>query len=249
MLSAVRTIYRESKKPRDNFWTEWCSRPPAALVVWMLRPTPITPNQVTFLSVAVFAGAVAVMVAWRTWLGLGVAAALVQASYILDCADGQLARLKKLASPVGALLDFLMDEVKAFLLVGGAAVRMWAVTGDVRWLLAGVGGLVVIASGIALTTFMRRPEYIAAVGGGRTQAQIGASEPGTGTGTGTGTIASPVALVEWLGRQVIQYPQHLWIFCVFNRLDIFLCVYLGANLMYLGRSSLVVLVKLGRPAK
>jgi phosphatidylglycerophosphate synthase len=41
-----------------------------------------------------------------------VAAALVlELSYILDCTDGQLARLKHQTSPVGAHLDFLMDEL------------------------------------------------------------------------------------------------------------------------------------------
>ena len=80
-------------------------------------------------------------------------------SFVLDCADGQLARLRKMASPLGHLLDFLMDELKAMLIFGCVAVRMWRETGDVRMLLVGLGGGFCLASGIALTSFMRRPEY------------------------------------------------------------------------------------------
>ena len=56
MWSEIVAIYRASKKRRDiNWFTELVARPPAAVVVYALRSTPITPNQVTFLS-AVIAG-------------------------------------------------------------------------------------------------------------------------------------------------------------------------------------------------
>ena len=61
---------------------------------------------------------------------------------MLDCADGQLARLKGTSSPVGAHLDFLMDELKAFVLVAAIAIRLWLPAHDPRWLLEGLGGLV-----------------------------------------------------------------------------------------------------------
>ena len=51
MWSEIVGIYRASKKQRDiNWFTEWVARPPAAAVVYLLRGTPVTPNQVTFLS-------------------------------------------------------------------------------------------------------------------------------------------------------------------------------------------------------
>ncbi len=241
MLSAVAAIYRQSKKQRDNFWTEWCSRPPAAVVVWLLRPTPITPNQVTFLSLAVFAAGAAALIARRGQVGLIAAAIVFQLSYVLDCVDGQLARLKQMASPVGALLDFLMDEVKAFLLVGAASVRLWRDDGDVRWLLVGIAGLVVAATGIALTTFMRREEYVSATRKGPANANP--------TATAAARRLGPVALVEAAGKLVLHYPSHFWLFAAFGRLDLFLLAYLGAHTLYLGRASLSVLLALGRPAR
>ena len=238
MLAKVAAIYRESKKQRDNFWTEWCSRPPAALVVWALEATPITPNQITFLSLAVFGGAAALLIAAPGWAALLVAAAIVQTSYVLDCADGQLARYRHSASPVGALLDFLMDEIKAFLLVGAASVRVWIASGDPRWLLVGIGGLATVASGIALTTFMRRDEYAIATG-----------RPAPAEGAVVVKRGGAIAAVEWAGKLVLHYPSHFWLFAAFNRLDLFLYVYLGAHLAYLGRAGLSVVLKLGRPVR
>jgi phosphatidylglycerophosphate synthase len=242
MFERTRAIYRQSKKRNDNLWTEWVSRPPAALVVQALEPTRITPNQVTFLSIALFALAAAAMVLFRTWPGLLVAVLLTQLSYVLDCADGQLARLKQQTSPAGALLDFLMDEVKAFLLVGAVAARLWALTGQTHFLLLGLGGLVVVATGISLTTFTRTPEYRSAVG-------LPPMLPATDRAGFMPRSLSPVALVEAAGRLVLHYPSWIVFIAIADRLDIFLYAYLSAHLLYVGRASLSVLLGLGRPAR
>src|SRR5262245_25050201 len=105
---SVVEIYRQSKKKRDNFWTEWISRPPAAVLVWLLKGTPITPNQISFSAVFVAAAGAALLIFWTSWLGLIAAGLTLQLAYVIDCVDGQLARIKNLASPVGALLDFML---------------------------------------------------------------------------------------------------------------------------------------------
>ena len=126
MLAAVRDIYRQSKKKRDNFWTEWMSRPPAARAgVDAAAARRVTPNQVSFFAISVAAGGCATLILWRSWLGLIVAGLLLQLAYVIDCVDGQLARLKSMASPVGALLDFMLDEVKAFMVIAAAATRLY----------------------------------------------------------------------------------------------------------------------------
>jgi phosphatidylglycerophosphate synthase len=237
VLAGVRDLYRQSKKKRDNFWTEWISRPPAAVLVYLLQGTRITPNQVSFLAIAVAAGGCATLIFWRTWLGLIVAGLLLQLAYVIDCVDGQLARVKQMASPVGALLDFMLDEVKAFMVIAAAAVRLWLQSSDVRWLLLGVGGLFVAATGITLTSFMRRPEYLEATG-------APPLAPATERGDHAPRSLSPVALVEALGRYVLHYPSWFLFVCAFDRLDIFMYAYLGAHLLYLGRASLTILWKL-----
>jgi hypothetical protein len=242
VLAAVRDIYRQSKKNRDNLWTEWVSRPPAALVVWLLKDTAVTPNQVSFINIAIAAAGCATLIAWRTWTGLVVAGLVLQLAYVMDCVDGQLARVKNQSSPVGALLDFMLDEVKAFLLIASAATRVWLTDSGPfaeRWLLIGLFGLFAAASGITLTTFMRRPEYLEAIGAPPVP-------PATERGDHMPRSFSPLALVEAAGRFVLHYPSWFLFVCAANRLDIFLYAYVGAHTLYLGRASLIILAKLGR---
>jgi hypothetical protein len=242
VLAAVRDIYRQSKKQRDNFWTEWISRPPAALLVYLLKRTAVTPNQVSFLAIAVAAAGCVTLILRRDWTGLIAGGLILQLAYIIDCVDGQLARIKSMSSPVGALLDFMLDEVKAFLVIAAAVTRLFLQTSDPRWLLAGLGGLVAAATGITLTTFMRRPEYLQATG-------APPLPPATERGDHAPRSLSPLALVEALGKYVLHYPSWFLFVCAFDRLDIFVYAYLGAHVLYLGRASLIIVVKLGRPAR
>src|SRR5215471_7176383 len=164
MLSAAVDIYRRTRKPHDIIWNRLVARPLAALVVVPLARTGITPNQVTFATLPVFLAGAAVMALLQSWGALIGGAAIIELSYVLDCADGQLARLKGTSSPVGAHLDFLMDELKAFTLIAAIAIRLWMPARDPRWLIEGLFGLVTVSAAISLTTFVRRPEYTAATG-------------------------------------------------------------------------------------
>lgn len=240
VLSDVAQIYRQSKKRNDNFWTEWLSRPPAAVLVWLLRGSPVTPNQVSFIAIAIAAVGCAVLVAWRHWYGLITAGLLLQLAYVVDCADGQLARTKGQTSPVGALLDFMLDEVKAFLVVATVAVRLYLQSKDERFLFIGLVGLVASATGMTLTSFMRRPEYLAAVGAPPVL-------PATDRAGFWPAKLTPIALVEAAGRLVLHYPSWFLFICAFDRLDVFLYGYVGAHVLYLGRASLIVLIRLGSP--
>jgi len=49
-----------------------------------------------------------------------------------------------------------------------------------------------------------------------------------------------------LARSISQYPFSLPIFAAVDRLDIFLYAYAAVHLLYLGRTTLVVLLRLGR---
>jgi phosphatidylglycerophosphate synthase len=116
MWSEIVAIHRASKKKRDvNWFTEHIARPPAAVVVYLASKTRITPNQLTFLSVVVAAVACAIWIFLPGYTWLVAAVMIFELSFVLDCADGQLARLRGIASPIGHLLDFLMDELKAML--------------------------------------------------------------------------------------------------------------------------------------
>src|SRR5215468_4911453 len=212
MLSEVADLYRQSKKPHDIVWNNYVSRPAAAFVLYFLRRTPLTPNQITFASLLVALGGAALMIVWLSWTGLIVAAAVLQASYVLDCVDGQLARLKSMSTPVGAHLDFLMDELKAFAVLGAVGVRLWLVKDDMRYLVVTIGGLAIVASEISLTTFIRRPEYAP-------------PPPTSGMAPPPPLPKNPiklaVRLVMGLAKFIAHYPSYMLFVAIANRIDIY----------------------------
>lgn len=239
MWNDVVAIYRASKKRRDiNWWTEWVCRPPAAVVVYFLRNTPITPNQVTFLSAVVAAGAGLMFALLPGHLWLVLAALVFELSFVLDCADGQLARLRRTASPLGHMLDFLMDELKAMFVFACVAYRLWHGSGEDLYLVAGLGGLFALASGLTLTSFMRRPEY--------------GAPPPTADGQPAvvtrrrGPVGLAVTGLEHAARIVVHYPSYIWLAAAFNRIDIYFWAYAAVNVLYLARCLLSVFLRLGR---
>jgi len=242
-FSQVAEVYRDTKKPRDILWNRFVARPVAAVLLVPLAKTRITPNQITFLSLITFVGAMVLLALGQGRQTLIYAALVLELSYVLDCTDGQLARLKQLSSAVGAHLDFLMDELKAFLLVAATGLRLWQSDGHEFWLVEALLGLAVIASAISLTTFMRRPEYLAATGAARPRS---AGDYGDGFAAQAPTRTTILGLVEDLGRFLIHYPSYLLLVAIADQLDMFLHVYIAINGAYAARSLLGIALKLGR---
>lgn len=107
-----REFFRQSLKSdsfiADELINVYLLRPIAASLVWVLYPTPVTPNQVTVAAILV--GLVAATVySIGTPLALAAAGLLVTAKDILDDADGQLARAKGVYSRRGRFLDSIGD--------------------------------------------------------------------------------------------------------------------------------------------
>jgi phosphatidylglycerophosphate synthase len=249
LIAEVVDAYRRTKKPHDILWNRLVARPLAAVFLVPLARTRVTPNQVTLATLVVFAAGAALMALGRGWGALVGGAAVIELSYVLDCVDGQLARLKGLSSPVGAHLDFVMDELKAFLLVAAAAIRLWRADGAVRWLLEGLGALLAVATAVSLTTFLRRPEYAAAAG---TTVSHGAGDYGEGFDAPPPPAAaarrSPLRLLEAIGSFVVHYPSYIVFVALANRIDLFLHAYALMNAAYAGRALLGITWRLGRRA-
>ena len=97
-------------------------RPVAFVFVKAIYRLPITPNAVTGLSL--IAGLIS---AWEFSVGgLVAAAAWYAAANILDCSDGQLARLQKSGTPLGRLVDGIADYISSvaiFLGIGFGLAR------------------------------------------------------------------------------------------------------------------------------
>lgn len=113
-----------------------------------LVPTAVTPNQITVVRLATGLAA-AVALAWGTEEGRLWGAILFCISFILDRADGELARLSGKTSRIGHILDLWSDTVcnaAAFL---GLGIGLWI--GGMAW--AGLLGLSAGAS-VALILWM-----------------------------------------------------------------------------------------------
>ncbi len=106
------TFFRQSLKSNSYFADElvnvYLLRPLAAVIVWVVYPTRITPNNVTVAAVVI--GCIA---GWFYSAGTAattfIAGTLILLKDIVDDADGQLARAKQLYSRRGRFLDSIGD--------------------------------------------------------------------------------------------------------------------------------------------
>ncbi len=138
-------------------------RPIAFVLVKLVYRLPITPNQVTYG--ALVAGLIA---AWQFALGTveGFAwgAAWYAIANVLDCGDGMLARLQKSGTPLGRLVDGIVDWISSVAIFFGLGVGLHAFTGNpLVWLLVSAAG--VLSGYHAMMFDKRQQEYISAVRG------------------------------------------------------------------------------------
>ena len=227
----ARQVYQKTKKVPDMFWNRFVCRPIAAVLVSAVKDTRVTPNQITLLSFVVGVVAAVLLVALRGHAGLIIAVAVYQLSYVLDCADGMLARWRGIASPAGHLLDFLMDELKAFAILAAAAIRLHLEQPDQHFLFIGIGGLVVLASGIALTSFQRHPVIQPAVTPGEPSRSL---------------LQRLVRLVEAGAKFVIHYPSYILYVALAGHLELYLYPYVAINALYAARTFSSVALRFGR---
>jgi phosphatidylglycerophosphate synthase len=227
----AREVYQKTKKVPDLFWNRFVCRPVAAVLVSAVEGTRVTPNQITLASFVVAIGAAGLLLALPGHRGLVVAVLVYQASYVLDCADGMLARWRGIASPAGHLLDFLMDELKAFAILGAAAVRLHLEEPSGPFLVLGIGGLVALASGIALTSFQRHPEI---------------APPKSAAAPPTSALARAVRLVEGAAKFLIHYPSYILYVALVGRLEWFFYPYIAVNTVYAAKAWLGVALRFGR---
>jgi phosphatidylglycerophosphate synthase len=237
-VPTVAEIYRRTRKLPDLPWNQYVCRPVAAVVVRAVAATRVTPNQITLASLAVAAVSAVLLVALPGRWGIALSIIVYEGSYVLDCADGMLARLRNQQSTAGHLFDFLMDEIKAFVILAACAVRLWLDAGrDDTYLLVGMFGLVSLSTGVALTTFVRRPEI----------------EPARPASTALSTPSSSpsamrraVGFAESIAKFLIHYPSYIWLTALLGRLDWYVVPYACVNALYAARTLASVTLRFGR---
>ena len=121
-LPAFRTLLK-SREVEDPV-NLWLHRPAAYAFVALFYRTPLTPNQITVLSMV--AGVLASLCWVRgTAQMMIIGGVLMWTSAVLDGADGMLARAKKLSSDMGRILDGTADMVVVVAGLIAASVHLW----------------------------------------------------------------------------------------------------------------------------
>jgi phosphatidylglycerophosphate synthase len=124
-------LFRNTLKPieTEELPDLFLYRPLAFLVVLALRRLPVSPNAVTCTSMVM--GLLSGIQFARCSPFLGGVFAL--AANVLDCADGQLARLKGVSSKLGKALDGLADVISNISMLVGTAWGMIRSSNDPAW--------------------------------------------------------------------------------------------------------------------
>lgn len=130
-------------------------RPLAYLLARALLPTPTSPNWVTLASmgIGVYAAVLIVSGAPHHFQWAALCAFL---STVFDCADGQLARMRKSSSVIGRMLDGTADVIVSGAILVGGGYYIVQKYGTTPWLgLLGVGFTVLagVATSIQTTLF------------------------------------------------------------------------------------------------
>jgi len=138
-------------------------RPVALGFVKLIYRLPITPNQVTFLSLlAGLASAYCFSLGTPEQFAAG--GIWYAVANMLDCADGQLARLQNSGTPLGRLVDGVVDWIISVAIFLGLGVGLAAYTGDASvWYLVVAGGITSALHSILFDYYQQ--DYIAKVRG------------------------------------------------------------------------------------
>jgi phosphatidylglycerophosphate synthase len=151
-------LYKTAAGSLDGFVDTFLNRPVSKLLTPLFLKTPMTPNGITLLSFAIGILA-ALFFARGGYLNAIFGALLFQLSSMIDCCDGEVARLKFMESPLGKWLDITCDNIVYLMIFSGIT---WSVIENAtgRWLLGwGLSSLVgILLSFIMVTLSLKQQE-------------------------------------------------------------------------------------------
>jgi len=148
-----RQVLRSTGKPTDGLVSRMLNRPVSQLVSRLLVQTRVTPNQISLVVLVVLAVSLWTL-ARGSATGFVIGMLLFHLASVLDGCDGEIARVKFLESPRGALLDTSVDLLGNFLLpfaIGLGLSRSALVAPELRnfYLVEGILTSAGIALGVA----------------------------------------------------------------------------------------------------
>lgn len=123
---------RKYAMPTD-WWTKYFLHPFSIRFVRVIKYTKVKPNHLTLLSTLIVLLTLP-LICWGGYFLLVTTAFFLQLGLMLDCADGQLARYKKIFSPFGGWLDQVTDRVKDFSIIFSITYR-YSQVNEKAWIL------------------------------------------------------------------------------------------------------------------
>jgi len=139
MGCTLEDVRSRTYKARDAWWTVFLVDPLAGrAVVRIANRTSITPNQLTWGALVLGLGSAGCFL-MQTWPWLIAGAVLYHLSFVLDCMDGKIARLKGTGTVLGGWLDYVFDRVRVLACTLTLMMGQYEATGHEFYLLMGVG--------------------------------------------------------------------------------------------------------------
>ncbi|MBL9137356.1 MAG: CDP-alcohol phosphatidyltransferase family protein [Verrucomicrobiales bacterium] len=159
---ATRELWGSITSATDGWVDRVFNRPVGRPFSRLLIHTPVTPNMISVA--ATLLGLIAAVMFAQATVGWSIAAALLfQVSAILDCMDGDVARVVFKESPLGKWLDIVGDQVVHIGVFLGIAVGVGEKDGvpEAAWL----GGLAAVGAAISFAVVLRGMKAGASGGG------------------------------------------------------------------------------------
>ena len=126
------------------------SRP---LAKWLAR-TPVTPNQVSIAAFVIALASLGLFIGgYNVWAGLA-----AQVSSVVDGVDGDLARLKNMATRFGGFFDAVLDRYSDVAVLGGLTYWSHALEGRASTAFVGIVGLLAIIGALMVSYSAARAE-------------------------------------------------------------------------------------------
>ncbi len=203
-IDEARVLLERANRPDDGFYSTFVLRRASKPLTALALRLHLTPNQVSVFSLGV--GLVAALsFATGSWWGLLAGAVLMQASLIIDCVDGEVARFTRSFSDLGAWIDASTDRIKEYAAYAGLAAGSMR-TGHDIWLLAALVMIMQTVRHVGDYDFSRvqriRESWVAA---------RPIEDPGDGGAAGSGAtleLSAQLNLnsrVRW-GKKVLHMP-------------------------------------------
>ncbi len=139
----------------DSFMDRHVTRHISRQLTRMLIHTPLTPNQITVISLVVGLASAGCFLPGSYVAGI-IGASLLLLSAWIDCTDGEVARLKFLESPFGKQLDILCDNIVHFAVFFCIGLGLYAATGKIIFVYLGIAAVV----GSFISFLVLSPEII-----------------------------------------------------------------------------------------